>query len=1405
MDVEEQVRKFQDFIEKNYKSELAESIRKGGKVLEVDFSDLSKFNPELAELILEDPENLIKAFELAVEQFDFSKDIKNFRIRLKNLPKTQKILISEVRSKHINKIFIIEGVVRQKSSVRPEATSAKFECPQCSSIISVLQLDSIFKEPSKCLKKGTKVLTREGYVNIEDIKDKLLCVDYEGNLIDSEAELIYSGKKEGYRLNNEIECSAEHLWFVMREGKCRFLETKHLNMNDILLKIYDKKLYNMFKGFRSSSKNIFKEGQGGVQTSIFREENMLQGMSKKTFFQSTNRQEKNRDRRRKDSEPLHKRGKVYEGYIINNEGKQEININKIKVTKNKNKNIKGTKKDRHQERKNEGNQVWETKSLLQAWKEMWRSILQEDCKRERNQPLHFLQVQRKFSSSSQRPRPPKSSYNKLSDSLQFMPYKISRIDKLYKKVDMYDLKVPNYNNFILSNGVISHNCGCGRKGKFILISKELIDAQGIVLEESTESLKDNQQPQRINVLLKDDLVSPLAGRKTPPGSKIRVIGIIHESPIISRQGGKLKKFDLIVDANNIEPLSESFYDLKISKEEKKEILTLSERPDVFNVFIESIAPSIYGYEEIKEAILMQLFGGVRKVRSDKVVSRGDFHILLVGDPGAGKSALIRRINDVAPKGRYVSGKGASGVGLTASVVKDEFLRGFALEAGAIVLSSDGICCIDENQMLLSNKGLVKIKDVDEGDILISYDKGFKHNKVKRKIDNGRKEVIDILLYSGDIISCTEDHKILTNSGWVQSSDLTTNHYIKIPTRTPILSNKEEHELGFLFGFAMSDIWYNTSLRKGSKTCIKNSMSFCASVSNQERSNKVTELLKKHYKIKNINYSPTKEIECYINGKIAKFKPSGSFSFSDKRLHKGLKDMFEDNKLPLSSDSFYLGFLAGILSTDACIFHKQGKYGIKHEICITITRKRKKRKEGWNLNHMKLINSILHSFGILSVIREDKIIISSLKSYNLVYGLFSSLLVGKNKSKLYKVTPKIKIQSYDDLLDNDYHNWFKKIKFNTTKTVKLGLGSRIWRAIHKNRVTTTLMKTLKVHWEEITKELFVEPNKNYLLNKVISISNKRVSNVYDLTMEGEPNFFVCGGIVHNCIDEMDKMTEEDMSAMHEALENQTVSISKANIQATLIARTTVLAAANPRDGRFDPYDIVSKQIDMPSTLINRFDLIFPIKDLPEKERDTAMADHMLELHHAPDSKEGELSTEFIKKYVAYAKQNIKPQITKEAMKEIKAYYIKMRSMASEEGERIKAIPISPRQLDALVRMTEASAKVRLSHQATDEDAKRAIRLLEYCLMQVGFDKETGKIDIDRISTGVSASERNILHYVRDAIEELSSKMKVIPIEDLVDYLKVNNNITSKDRIEEVIEKLKRAGDIFEPRHGFITKI
>jgi len=236
---------------------------------------------------------------------------------------------------------------------------------------------------------------------------------------------------------------------------------------------------------------------------------------------------------------------------------------------------------------------------------------------------------------------------------------------------------------------------------------------------------------------------------------------------------------------------------------------------------------------------------------------------------------------------------------------------------------------------------------------------------------------------------------------------------------------------------------------------------------------------------------------------------------------------------------------------------------------------------------------------------------------------------------------------------------------------------------------------------------------------------------------------------------------------------------------------------------DPFDIIANQIDLPPTLINRFDLIFPIKDLPDGVKDEKLATHILGLHQNPDSKKPEIPTDMLKKYIAYARQFVHPHLTPEAIEEIKSFYLKMR-MSGSEGGGVQTIPISPRQLEALVRLAEASARMRLSDVVLKRDAKKAIELLEYCLLQVGLDKETGKIDIDRIATGVGASQRNNILIVKEILNDLEARSgKTISIEDVVQEARTRG--LDSEKVEEAIEKLRRTGDIFEPRRGFISKL
>jgi replicative DNA helicase Mcm len=670
IDASEQIEKFQEFVEQSYLDTLHYNISKGYDYLLIDFFDLTKFDPKLADQLLEEPEETVKAAEIALEQFDVNK---RFRVRFKNLPKSQEVYIRNLRSKHLSKFIVMEGIIRQSSEVRPQAVSAKFECPSCGNVITLAQVDQQFREPTRCT--------------------------------------------------------------------------------------------------------------------------------------------------------------------------------------------------------------------------------------------------------------------------------------------------------------------CGRKGRFRLLSKELVDVQRLVIEESPENLEGGAQPRRMQVFLREDLVEPRMERHTVPGTRVLVSGMMYEIPIPTRTGGTSTRFDLAMQANFVEPVEEDFSQIIITDEDEKEIKKLARDPKIYERLISSISPSIWGHERIKEAIILQLFGGVRKTKKDSTKVRGDLHVLLIGDPGCGKSQMLTFVDNVAPKSRYVAGRSASGAGLTASVVKDEFLKGWALEAGAMVLADKGILVLDE---------------------------------------------------------------------------------------------------------------------------------------------------------------------------------------------------------------------------------------------------------------------------------------------------------------------------------------------------------------------------------------------------------------------------------------MDKISKDDTSALHEAMEQQHISIAKANIQATLRTQTSIFAAANPKMGRFDPFTPIPNQIDMPPALINRFDLIFVMRDLPDRHKDERIATKVLEAHSYQDS-EPEIGKKLMRKYLAYTKQKIFPRLTKEAVEVIKEFYVDLRSSGSDGDNGVKAIPISARQLEAIVRLSEASAKIRLQDKVTKDDALRAIDLLRYCMNEIGVDPETGKLDMDRISTGITASKRGRIVTVRELVTNLcDEKQGPISIEEDLKPLAFDKGFTDQN-LEDAITQLKRSGDIFEPKKGWLQKI
>ncbi|OLZ42229.1 AAA family ATPase [Natrinema saccharevitans] len=301
-----------------------------------------------------------------------------------------------------------------------------------------------------------------------------------------------------------------------------------------------------------------------------------------------------------------------------------------------------------------------------------------------------------------------------------------------------------------------------------------------------------------------------------------------------------------------------------------------------------------------------------------------------------------------------------------------------------------------------------------------------------------------------------------------------------------------------------------------------------------------------------------------------------------------------------------------------------------------------------------------------------------------------------------------------------------------------------------------------------------------------------------------------------IDELDKMRPEDRSAMHEALEQQKISVSKAGINATLKSRCSLLGAANPKYGRFDQYEPISEQIDLEPALISRFDLIFTVTDTPDEEKDRNLAEHIITTNYAgelttqreemnqlevstdeidemTDQVDPEIDAELLRKYVAYAKQNCHPRMTEAARNAIRDFYVDLRSKGTDEDA---AVPVTARKLEALVRLSEASARVRLSDTVEQADAERVIEIVRSCLQDVGVDPETGEFDADIVEAGTSKSQRdrikNLKQLIGDIEEEYDDGAPVDIVMERAEEIGMDQS-----KAEHEIDKLKQKGEVYEP--------
>jgi len=284
-----------------------------------------------------------------------------------------------------------------------------------------------------------------------------------------------------------------------------------------------------------------------------------------------------------------------------------------------------------------------------------------------------------------------------------------------------------------------------------------------------------------------------------------------------------------------------------------------------------------------------------------------------------------------------------------------------------------------------------------------------------------------------------------------------------------------------------------------------------------------------------------------------------------------------------------------------------------------------------------------------------------------------------------------------------------------------------------------------------------------------------------------------------IDEIDKMRPEDRVALHEAMEQMTISISKGGIVATLNARTTIIAAANPVDGVYNPFKPVLKNIDMPITLISRFDIIHLMRDEPGSSRDERLVDHIISsMDHESDIYCDTYSDEFLRKYIAYAR-TIKPKFSREAWDALKRVFINLRKSVAKEEDTLNRLPITPRELEAMIRLAEASARAHLRDIVTEEDAKIAINQVMASMSVAALDTTTGEVDAAILATGVPSRKASLKNAIMDVIRNLmrESGEECAKLTDIIsEVMKVVN--VSEEKVREEIEKMHRSGYIIEKK-------
>ncbi|HQJ87510.1 MAG TPA: MCM family protein [Methanoregulaceae archaeon] len=893
-------------------------------------------------------------------------------------------------------------------------------------------------------------------------------------------------------------------------------------------------------------------------------------------------------------------------------------------------------------------------------------------------------------------------------------------------------KVQEYGQFVEPDGCATEGC---TYRKLILLPKRssFVDAQKLRIQESPEGLRGGEQPQTLDVDVTDDIAGIVA-----PGDRVVINGILRSQQRVTH-GTKSTVFDIYLQANSIEVAEKEFEEVSISEEDEAEINRLSSDPEIYHKITHSIAPTIYGNAEVKEAIALQLFGGITKTMPDGSHLRGDIHCLLIGDPGIAKSQLLRYVVKLSPRGIYTSGQSSTQAGLTATAVKDEFGDGrWTLEAGALVLADMGIAAVDEM------------------------------DKMQKEDRSALHEAMEQQCYDAET-------EILTERGWIPFPELRPDD--RVATLSPEGELEYARPTRLFAGEYDGDLYYVKSPALDLAVTPNHSIyvDLCRHDDQWEG-----------FALRRMDGVPTDA--------RMRFRKHAMWK-GEHREHHEIPSADGPIRVPMDE---WLALLGYYLSRGA--LRVSPGTGLADRVLITpapgeavdpirACLERLPFPFTWDGHTLEIHSeAVAHHLALLG--KDDR---TGIPEYT------RRLPPGQLRVFLDALVPK-------------------------GGPVDPGTGSVLFRTPSRRLADDLTEVLLKAGWSGDRSSLVTTdgPQDRSGEGTWQVRFNRGNENEPDVNARGrrEIERHPYRGRIY-CVEVPHHVVYVRRNGIPVWCGNS-ISVAKAGITATLKSRCALLGAANPKLGRFDEYADIGEQINMPPSLLSRFDLIFILTDKPDHKRDEAIAEHILKSHgigeliaqHARQPIEGvddeyirrelapvtpEIDPSMLRKYVAYAKRTCFPIMSPEAKQVLVNYYMRLRDLADTN----KPVPVTARQLEALVRLAEASARIRLARRIEAPDAERVVRIVDTCLRQVAYDPKTGTFDIDRVATGISKGKRDLIRAIKEAIRENADITGRAQIAQVVDLLAQQGY--AREEIRKQIEHFLRSGEAMEPKNGVIKLI